>query len=197
MPSIFCCVPRGRSPPRTCAATSATSRCRESMAVTRYTPSASLASGTWLRPHPLAAVGLRCGGAPTRRSARRRVGADEALLSIAARLEVEAPRRGMRPPLPCGLGRTQPCATRRRRMLQLRPNCECCNRDLPPESQDAVICSFECTFCRSCADALLNGRCPNCGGELVTRPRRPAEKLAKYPASPDRVYKPGGCGRGS
>ena len=78
-------------------------------------------------------------------------------------------------------------------MLQLRPNCECCNRDLPPQSPDAVICSFECTFCRDCAAEVLHGRCPNCGGELVPRPRRPAGKLAKHPASAERVYKPEGC----
>lgn len=59
-------------------------------------------------------------------------------------------------------------------MLQLRPNCECCNRDLPPESQEALICSFECTFCRACASTVLKGKCPNCGGELVARPRGPA-----------------------
>lgn len=78
-------------------------------------------------------------------------------------------------------------------MLQLRPNCECCNRDLPPASQEALICSYECTFCRSCADSVLKGRCPNCGGELVARPRRPAAKLEKDPASTKRVYKPEGC----
>jgi len=78
-------------------------------------------------------------------------------------------------------------------MLQLRPNCECCNVDLLPDSQDARICSFECTFCRSCAETVLKGQCPNCGGELVTRPRRPAAKLQKYPASTERVYKPDGC----
>ena len=78
-------------------------------------------------------------------------------------------------------------------MLQLRPNCECCNRDLPPESEEAVICSFECTFCRNCAAERLRGRCPNCGGELVSRPRRPAEKLGKYPPSTERVFKPAGC----
>ena len=77
-------------------------------------------------------------------------------------------------------------------MLQLRPNCECCNVDLPPEA-DARICSFECTFCSSCASTRLHGVCPNCGGELVARPRRPAEKLAKFPASTERVYKPEGC----
>jgi hypothetical protein len=78
-------------------------------------------------------------------------------------------------------------------MLQLRPNCECCNRDLPPESQDAVICSFECTICTSCAKGILKGRCPNCGGELLARPRRPAAKLQKFPASTERIYKPEGC----
>ena len=80
-------------------------------------------------------------------------------------------------------------------MLELRPNCECCNRDLPPESADAVICSFECTFCRGCASSVLSNRCPNCGGELMARPRRPAEKLGKFPASTRRVFKPEGCGR--
>ena len=80
-------------------------------------------------------------------------------------------------------------------MLQLRPNCECCNRDLPPESTDAFICSFECTFCRSCTNDILHGKCPNCGGELLSRPRRPAEKFAKNPASTERIYKPEGCRR--
>ena len=54
-------------------------------------------------------------------------------------------------------------------MLQLRPNCECCNRDLPADSADARICSFECTFCCECAEAVLHGSCPNCGGELLAR----------------------------
>jgi len=79
-------------------------------------------------------------------------------------------------------------------MLQLRPNCECCNRDLPPESIDAVICTYECTFCRDCAENVLKGKCPNCGGEMVRRPRRPPERLAKHPASTERVFKPQGCG---
>lgn len=79
-------------------------------------------------------------------------------------------------------------------MLQLRPNCECCDADLPPQSTLARICTFECTFCASCADGRLAGTCPNCGGELLPRPRRPADKLAKYPASTERVLKPGGCG---
>ncbi|WP_428312747.1 DUF1272 domain-containing protein [Hydrocarboniphaga sp.] len=79
-------------------------------------------------------------------------------------------------------------------MLQMRPGCECCDRDLPADSAEALICSFECTFCTACAEGALQGRCPNCGGELVTRPRRPAAALAKYPASTERVFKPQGCG---
>jgi hypothetical protein len=78
-------------------------------------------------------------------------------------------------------------------MLQLRPNCECCNRDLPPAALDARICSFECTFCAECADNHLQSICPNCGGELVRRPVRPASKLTKNPASTERVFKPQGC----
>lgn len=78
-------------------------------------------------------------------------------------------------------------------MLELRPSCECCDRDLPPGSLAARICSFECTFCAECADGVLHGRCPNCGGELVRRPVRPADKLAKFPASTTRKVKPGGC----
>jgi hypothetical protein len=78
-------------------------------------------------------------------------------------------------------------------MLQLRPNCECCDRDLPPDSAEAMICSFECTFCRGCATSVLQGVCPNCGGELVRRPIRPQGKLARNPASTERVLKPGGC----
>lgn len=78
-------------------------------------------------------------------------------------------------------------------MLQLRPNCECCNCDLAPDSTEARICTFECTFCAQCADIRLKGICPNCGGELVARPRRPVSKLAKHPASTERVFKPQGC----
>ncbi len=75
-------------------------------------------------------------------------------------------------------------------MLKLKPNCECCDRDLPPQSADARICSFECTFCRECAEKRLpGGRCPNCGGELVKRPVRPPDTLAKAPASTERVVK--------
>jgi hypothetical protein len=79
-------------------------------------------------------------------------------------------------------------------VLKLRPSCECCDTDLPPEAENAVICSFECTFCLSCSQGKLFGICPNCGGELVRRPRRPASKLSKFPASTERVHKPQGCG---
>ena len=78
-------------------------------------------------------------------------------------------------------------------MLDLRPNCECCDRDLPPDSRNAMICTFECTFCADCASETLRGQCPNCGGELVRRPVRPAGKLARFPASTTRVLKPQGC----
>jgi uncharacterized protein len=78
-------------------------------------------------------------------------------------------------------------------MLALRPNCECCDIDLPPESRDAVICSFECTFCADCANDKLGGLCPNCSGELVRRPIRPEAKLINNPPSTVRVLKAEGC----
>ena len=78
-------------------------------------------------------------------------------------------------------------------MLELRPCCECCATELPPDSLDARICSFECTFCADCADARLLGVCPNCGGELVRRPVRPASKLVKFPATRERTVKAEGC----
>jgi uncharacterized protein len=78
-------------------------------------------------------------------------------------------------------------------MLELRPNCECCDKDLPPSSENAMICSFECTFCNNCATSVLKGACPNCGGALVQRPARDAKLLAKFPASTKRVSKPQGC----
>lgn len=76
-------------------------------------------------------------------------------------------------------------------MLELRPTCECCDVDLPADSPLARICSFECTFCAPCAERLLQGRCPNCGGELVPRPRRDPARLAANPASTRRVFNPG------
>lgn len=78
-------------------------------------------------------------------------------------------------------------------MLELRPGCECCDADLPPDSDQAYICTFECTFCARCAESKLSYRCPNCGGELVRRPMRPAELLARHPPSSKRVFKPEGC----
>ena len=78
-------------------------------------------------------------------------------------------------------------------MLELRPNCECCDRDLPPSASDAVICSFECTFCIGCASGVLKGKCPNCGGNLMPRPTRAVALLAKSPASSARKLKSGGC----
>ncbi len=59
-------------------------------------------------------------------------------------------------------------------MLELRPTCEHCNRALPPDSPDARICSYECTFCATCVETVLGNVCPNCGGGFVPRPVRPA-----------------------
>lgn len=75
-------------------------------------------------------------------------------------------------------------------MLSLRPNCECCDKDLPPDSPEAMICTFECTFCAPCVETRLGGLCPNCGGEFAARPIRPTRMLAKFPASTQRVLKP-------
>lgn len=81
-------------------------------------------------------------------------------------------------------------------MLELRPTCEHCNKALPPESGEAMICSFECTFCKTCVDELLNNVCPNCGGGFTLRPVRPTTNyrnnncLTHYPASAKTVYKP-------
>jgi uncharacterized protein len=76
-------------------------------------------------------------------------------------------------------------------MLELRSHCECCGVDLAPSS-DARICSFECTFCAGCAADRLEGCCPNCGGDLQPRPRRPDALLEKYPPSMRR--RPLACG---
>jgi len=78
--------------------------------------------------------------------------------------------------------------------LELRPNCEYCDRDLPADSLDARICSYECTFCATCADHLLRNVCPNCGGGFAPRPIRPRGEwrsglsLAKRPASAVRIH---------
>jgi hypothetical protein len=73
-------------------------------------------------------------------------------------------------------------------MLELRPNCECCDKDLPPDAPDAMICTFECTWCRDCVDAVLLGVCPNCQGNLSPRPIRPPAALERHPASTTRVH---------
>jgi uncharacterized protein len=64
-------------------------------------------------------------------------------------------------------------------MLELRPNCEMCDKDLPPEATDARICTYECTFCARCVDEVLQNVCPNCGGGFVPRPIRPAKDRRK------------------
>ena len=73
-------------------------------------------------------------------------------------------------------------------MLALRPDCERCGADLPADVGGAQICSFECTFCADCAAGPLAGRCPNCGGDLQSRPLRVGAALANYPASAERKH---------
>ncbi len=75
-------------------------------------------------------------------------------------------------------------------MLLLKPSCDNCNKLLPPESTEAMICSYECTFCKDCVDNVLDGVCPNCGGNFVNRPIRPAKMLLKHPASTEVIFKP-------
>lgn len=81
-------------------------------------------------------------------------------------------------------------------MLQLRPNCELCDKDLPADSQDARICSYECTFCSDCVDHVLQNVCPNCGGGFVPRPLRPKQQhrpgvcLELQPGSLERKHSP-------
>jgi GNAT superfamily N-acetyltransferase len=76
-------------------------------------------------------------------------------------------------------------------MLDMRPNCEGCDVDLPADAAGAYVCSFECTFCASCALHRLGGRCPNCGGGLQMRPLRVGDALARHPASTRRVIAKG------
>ena len=73
-------------------------------------------------------------------------------------------------------------------MLDMRPDCERCGTDLPAHLSGAFICSFECTFCADCSDAM-DERCPNCGGELLDRPTRAKQLLEKHPASTVRMFK--------
>ena len=81
-------------------------------------------------------------------------------------------------------------------MLEIRPNCELCDRDLPPDAADARICSYECTFCAACVEEVLHDVCPNCGGGFQPRPIRPAGTwregtgLAQDPAGTRRRHTP-------
>jgi hypothetical protein len=81
-------------------------------------------------------------------------------------------------------------------MLELRPTCEHCNKALPPNAVDAMICSFECTFCSDCVDTVIENVCPNCGGGFTRRPVRPSKNLkneaflGKYPASSKVKHRP-------
>ena len=74
-------------------------------------------------------------------------------------------------------------------MLEMRPNCELCDLDLPADRPGAMVCSFECTFCADCNNVALKGVCPNCGGDLVSRPLRVGAALARFPASTKRVLR--------
>lgn len=75
-------------------------------------------------------------------------------------------------------------------MLEIRPNCEHCNKDLPYNSIEAMICSFECTYCKNCAENIFKNVCPNCGGNFEKRPIRPIKELQKNPVSKKRIYNP-------
>ena len=75
-------------------------------------------------------------------------------------------------------------------MLKIRPSCEHCDKDLPFDSMDAMICTFECTFCKDCVENILGNVCPNCGGNFNKRPIRPEGLLEKYQVSKERIYKP-------
>ncbi len=74
-------------------------------------------------------------------------------------------------------------------MLEIRPTCENCNKSLPFDSQEAMICTFECTFCKDCVENILQEVCPNCGGDFEKRPIRPKNLLEKYPVSTKIVHK--------
>ncbi|MDN3693798.1 DUF1272 domain-containing protein [Chryseobacterium tructae] len=75
-------------------------------------------------------------------------------------------------------------------MLEIRTSCENCQKPLPYDSPEAMICTFECTFCKDCVDQIFKNVCPNCGGGLEKRPIRPKSLLAKYPVSSEVIYKP-------
>ena len=79
-------------------------------------------------------------------------------------------------------------------MFEIRPNCECCDKDLAPDSTEAMICTYECTFCKKCVDEILENVCPNCGGGFTPRPIRPKVarrtglSIERQPPSMDRIH---------
>lgn len=75
-------------------------------------------------------------------------------------------------------------------MVEIRTNCENCNISLPPNSEEAMICGFECTFCKTCVDSILQNVCPNCSGGFEKRPILPKKYLLKYPPSDKKIFKP-------
>ncbi len=75
-------------------------------------------------------------------------------------------------------------------MLEIRPICENCGKSLPNNSKEAMICTFECTFCKDCVENVLFNVCPNCGGGLEKRPTRPSQLLEKYPVKTEKLLKP-------
>lgn len=75
-------------------------------------------------------------------------------------------------------------------MLEIRPNCEHCGTDLPNTSTEAMICSFECTYCKTCAQEIFEDVCPSCAGNFVPRPIRPSKMVEKYPTSDKKVFDP-------
>ncbi len=74
--------------------------------------------------------------------------------------------------------------------MEIRLNCENCDKTLSNESEEAMICTFDCTFCKDCVDSILKNVCPNCGGGFERRPTRPKELLDKYPPSYKKILKP-------
>ena len=75
-------------------------------------------------------------------------------------------------------------------MLEMRPTCENCNKPLPNESDEAMICTYECTFCSACVTNVMQNVCPNCGGGFTKRPTRPKAQLERNPTSTKIIYKP-------
>ena len=75
-------------------------------------------------------------------------------------------------------------------MLLIRPNCEHCNKSLPNTSSEDMICSFECTYCKTCAIEIFKNVCPSCSGNFVEHPIRPLKMIEKYPAATKRIFEP-------